>query len=129
MKVEVDVVVPGTPSARDQRRRKMLYFAVANVISGILAAAIFYLLLVGIPEGRGFDHAMDRVRGFLRSHMGISALAASTPFFASLLVGQYEARRARARRARNAIAERRTALAAELAEEQASRDAHRSARR
>jgi hypothetical protein len=124
--VQVDVIRPGTPSAADQRRRKIIYFLIANVISFALAAGIFLVLLLGIPEGRGFDHAMDRVRVFLRSHMGISALAASTPFFASLLVGQYEARRARARRARKEAEERRAQLAEEFAIEQAEREARRA---
>ena len=126
MKVDIDVIRPGTPSEADQRRRKLLYFIIANVISVVVAAGIFLVLLVGIPEGRGFDRAMAAVRGFLRSHMGISALAASTPFFASLLVGQYEARRARARRARHEAEERRARLQAEFAVEQAARAARRA---
>ena len=124
--IEVDVIRPATPSAADERRRKMIYFGIANVIAVLVAAAIFLVLLVGIPEGQGFDHAMDRVRVFLRSHMGVSALAASTPFFASLLVGQYEARRARARRARAAAVERRTEIAQELAVEAAARESRRA---
>ena len=126
MKVEVDVIRPATPSAGDARRKKWFWFAVANVISFALAAGIFALLLVGIPEGQGFDQAMDRVRQFLRSHMGISALAASTPFFASLLVGQYEARRGRARRMRREAEERRQQVAEELARDEAVREARRA---
>ncbi|HEX2572871.1 MAG TPA: hypothetical protein VH877_25190 [Polyangia bacterium] len=126
MKVDIDVIRPGTPSEADQRRRKLLYFIIANVISVAVAAGIFLVLLVGIPEGQGFDHVMAEVRAFLRSHMGISALAASTPFFASLLVGQYEARRARARRARKEAEERRARLEEEFATEQAQRAARRT---
>jgi hypothetical protein len=122
----LDVVQPGVPSAADQRRRKILYFLIANVIAFAIAAGIYLALLIGIPEGRGFDHAMDRVRLFLRSHMGLTALAASTPFFASLLVGQYEARRAQARRRRREAEERRAQLAEEFAREQAAREARRA---
>lgn len=129
MKVDVDVVKPATPSAADARRRKLIWFILANVVAIAIAAGIFALLLVAIPEGQGFDHAMERVRGFLRSHMGLGALAASTPLFAALLVGQYEARRARARRARKEAEERRAQQLAELDQDRAEREARRAAGR
>lgn len=125
MKVEVDVIKPGTPSAADQQRRKLVYFVVANLVAFAIAAAIFAALAI-IPEGRSFDGAMGAVQRFFASHMGIAALAASTPFFASLLVGQYEMRRARARRARKEAEERRAQVAEELASEQAAREARRA---
>jgi hypothetical protein len=124
IKVDIDVIRPATPSAADQKRRKILFFVIANVVSVVIAAGILLMLFV-VPEGRGFDHALDHVRLFLRSHMGVTALAASTPFFASLLVGQYEARRARARRARKEAED----LRARLTEERATQDAARAARR
>jgi hypothetical protein len=96
MRVEVDVIRHATLSAGDARCKKWFWFAIANVVSFALAGGIFAVLLVGLPEGLGFDQAMDRVRQFLRSHMGVFSLAASTPFFASLIVGQDEAGRARA---------------------------------
>ena len=124
--LEVDVIKPATPSLADQQRRKLIYFVFANLVSFALAAGIFYLLGFGIPEGHGFDHAMGRVQRFFSSHMGIAALAASTPFFASLLVGQYEMRRARARRKRNEAAERRAEIARDLEAEDAQRAARRA---
>jgi hypothetical protein len=125
VKVEVDVIKPGTPSAADQRRRKVIYFAIANLVALGIAVAIF-ALLAWIPEGHGFDGAMGAVSRFLGSHMGLAALAASTPFFASLLVGQYEMRRARARRARKEAEERRQRIEEELAVEEAARAARRA---
>ena len=125
VKVEVDVIKPGTPSQADQRRKKAVYFIIANLVALAAAVAIFGLL-AWIPEGRSFDGAMARVSRFLGSHMGVAALAASTPFFASLLVGQYEMRRARARRARKEAEERRARIEEELAVEQAARAARRA---
>ncbi len=125
MKVEVDVIKPATPSAADQQRRKVVYFVIANLVAFTIAAGIFAALAL-IPEGRSFDGAMGAVQRFFGSHMGVAALAASTPFFASLLVGQYEMRRARARRARKEAEERRARIAGELAAEQAARDARRA---
>jgi hypothetical protein len=124
--VSVDVIRPATPSAEDLRWRKVAWFALANVIALAIAGAIFALLLVGISEGGGFDRAMERFRYFLRSHMAVAALAAATPFFASLLVGQYEMRRARARRRRKEAEERRERIAAELEADRAARAARRS---
>jgi hypothetical protein len=126
MKVDVDVIQPARPSHAEQQGKKLAWFIVANVVSFAIAGGIFYLLGFGIAEGRGFDHAMGRVQRFFSSHMGVAALAASTPFFASLLVGQYEMRKARARRARQAAEERRRTLAEELATEQAAREARRA---
>ncbi|MSP63624.1 MAG: hypothetical protein EXR72_25425 [Myxococcales bacterium] len=124
--VEVDVIQPATPSLADQQRRKLIYFVIANLLSLVLAAGIFYLLGFGIAEGSAFDHAMGGVQRFFSSHMGIAALAASTPFFASLLVGQYEMRRARARRKRNEATERRAETTRDLATEDAMRAARRA---
>ena len=126
MKIEVDVIQPATPSLTDYRARKALYFAIANLIAFVIAGGIFAFLMFGIPEGRGFDHAMDAVRGFLRSHMAMAALAAATPFFASLLVGQYEMRRARARRKRKEAVDRRQEIEASLAADRAARAARRA---
>lgn len=123
MKVDVDVIRPGTPSAADQSRRKALYFLIANIVSFAIAGGIFYLLAFGITEGRGFDRVMAKVQGFFSSHMGIAALAASTPFFASILVGQYEARRARARRKRKEAEDKRAEITAELETDRAARRA------
>jgi hypothetical protein len=123
VRIQVDVVRPSTPSAADYRWRKLVYFGIANLVAFAIAAGIFGYLMFGIPEGRGFDHAMDEVRRFLRSHMAVAALAASMPFFASLLVGQYEMRRARARRKRKEAEERRAQAALEQAAERAAREA------
>ncbi len=126
MKVDVDVIRPATPSVADQQRKKLIYFIIANLISFGVAAGIFVLLGFGIPEGRGFDHAMGGVQHFFSSHMGIAALAASTPFFASLLVGQYEMRKARAKRKRKEAEELRAKAVEELAADQAAREARRA---
>jgi hypothetical protein len=125
VKIDVDVIKPGTPSAADQRRRKVVYFAIANLVALAIAAGIFALLAY-IPEGRGFDGAMAKVSRFFGSHMGVAALAASTPFFASLLVGQYEMRRARARRARKEAEEKRREHQEQLLLEEAARAARRA---
>jgi hypothetical protein len=55
----------------------------------------------------------------------VAALAASLPFFASLLVGQFEMRKARARRARKEAEEKR----AQLEEARAAQEAERAVRR
>ena len=126
LKIEFDVVRPTVPSEADQSRRKLIYFAIANLVAFLIAAGIFALLLVGIREGQGFDTAMGSVQRFFASHMGVAALAASTPFFASLLVGQYEMRRARARRARKEAEDKRARQLGELVEERAIREARRA---
>jgi hypothetical protein len=125
MKVEVDVVKPATPSAAELGRKKALYFGLANVVAFAVAGAIFAALAF-IPEGHGFDHAMGRVQRFLSSHMAVAALAASTPFFASLLVGQYEMRRARAKRKRKEAEELRAEAERQLALDEAARLARRA---
>ncbi len=127
VKIDVDVIQPGTPSAADQQRRKVSYFVVANVIAFGVAVAIFVGLAL-IPEGHGFDRAMGGVQHFFSSHMGVAALAASTPFFASLLVGQYEMRRARARRKRQEAEAQRQKIGAELARDEEERVARRITR-
>ena len=126
IQIEVDVIQPATPSVTDYRARKALYFAIANLIAFAIAGGIFAFLMFGIPEGHGFDHAMDSVRAFLRSHMGVAALAAATPFFASLLVGQYEMRRARARRKRKEAVDRRQEMEAALVADRAARNDRRN---
>jgi hypothetical protein len=128
VEVKIDRVEPARPSERDLRMRKLLYFLLANLIALAIAGGIFGFLMFGIPEGRGFDQAMAVVRRFLRSHMSVAALAASLPFFASLLVGQYEMRRARARRRRQEAEERRARIERELAEQRLARE-QRAARR
>jgi hypothetical protein len=128
MKVEldVDVVRPGTPSAADLKRRKLTYFAVANVVSVLGCVAIFALFLL-VPEGSGFDRAMGSIWRFLRRHETVAVLAASLPFFASLLVGQFEMRKARAKRARREAEEKRARLEEERAEQERARAARRAA--
>ena len=126
MKVEIDVIEPARPSLADQRLRKLVYFAVANLVSVAIAVGIFWGLGFGIADGGRFDRALGLVHRFLSSHMGVTALAASTPFFASLLVGQFEMRKARARRARQEAEARRERIAAELDAEQAARAARRA---
>ena len=126
IQLEVDEIKPATPSATDYRLRKAIYFGLANLLAFAIAGGIYLFLMFGIPEGRGFDQAMDAVRRFLRSHMAVAALAAATPFFASLLVGQYEMRRARARRKRQEAEERRKQLTADLEADRAAREQRRA---
>src|SRR5439155_1339159 len=99
VKLEVDVIRPATPSAQDQQRRKLVYFAIANLIAIGLGCGIFWAFMA-FPEGTAFDRVMGAIWRFLRRHETVAVLAASLPFFASLLVGQFEMRRARARRQR-----------------------------
>ena len=126
VQVEIDTIKPATPSATDYRLRKAIYFGLANLLAFAIAGGIYLYLMFGIPEGRGFDQAMDAVRRFLRSHMAVTALAAATPFFASLLVGQYEMRKARARRRRQEAEDRRRQVEADLAADRARRAARRA---
>ena len=125
MKVEVDVLKPATPSAADQNRKKMAYFAVANLVAVIFCVLIFWAFLAW-PEGSKFDGAMGTIWRFLRRHETVAALAASLPFFASLLVGQFEMRKARAKRARREAEEKRVRLEAERAQQEAERLARRA---
>jgi hypothetical protein len=124
MKVEVDVIKPATPSANDLQRKKVTYFAIANLIAVLVGVGIFWAFLA-MPEGTSFDGAMGAIWRFLRRHETVAALAASLPFFASLLVGQFEMRKARARRARREAEEKRARLEAERLAQQAERDARR----
>jgi hypothetical protein len=126
LELDVDVIRPATPSANDQNRKKMTYFAVANLVAVLFCVAIFWFLLA-YPEGGNFDGAMGSVWRFLRKHETVAALAASLPFFASLLVGQFEMRKARARRARNEAVEKRARLESERAAQEAERAARRLA--
>ena len=48
MKVEVDVIKPATPSAADQNRKKMIYFAVANLVAVIFCVLRMLAILVRI---------------------------------------------------------------------------------
>jgi hypothetical protein len=120
MKVEVDVIKPATPSAADQNRKKMIYFAVANLVAVIFCVLIFWAFLAW-PEGTKFDGAMGTIWRFLRRHETVAALAASLPFFASLLVGQFEMRKARAKRTRREAEEKRVRLESERAQQEAER--------
>jgi hypothetical protein len=120
VKIEVDTIRVKTPSAADQRRLKMLYFAVANLLAVALGAGIFWLFMV-VPEGAPFDRAMRSIWLFLHRHETVAALAASLPFFASLLVGQFEMRKARAKRARKEAEEKRARIEAERIAQQAER--------
>jgi hypothetical protein len=124
VKVEVDVIRPATPSENDLRRRKLTYFAIANLLAVVFCVGIFWAF-IAIPEGTTFDGAMGSVWRFLRRHETVAALAASLPFFASLLVGQFEMRKARARRARKEAEEKRV----RLEEARAAQEAERAARR
>jgi hypothetical protein len=125
VKVEVDVIRPATPSAADLQRRKLAYFIAANMLSVALCAAIFWLFMA-VPEGTGFDTVMGSIWRFLRRHETVAVLAASLPFFASLLVGQFEMRKARARRARREAEEARARREAERVAQQAERVARRA---
>jgi len=124
MKVEVDVIRPATPSAADLKRKKMTLFVVANLIAIAIGVGIFWLFMA-VPEGTEFDTVMGSIWRFLRKHETVAVLAASLPFFASLLVGQFEMRKARAKRARKEAEEKRV----RLEEERATQEAERLARR
>lgn len=123
VKVEVDVIRPSTPSASDEQRRKMIYFAIANLVAIAFCVGLFWAFLA-YPEGTELDGVMGASWRFLRKHETVAALAASLPFFSSLLVGQYEMRRARARRARKEAEEKRARIESERAAQQAARRGH-----
>ena len=127
VKIELDVIRLATPSAADQQRRKLFYFVIANLVAVAVGGGIFWLFMV-LPEGAGFDHGMSTLWRFLRRHETVAVLAASLPFFASLLVGQFEMRKARARRARNEAVEKRERLERERAEQESERRARVAAR-
>jgi hypothetical protein len=120
----VDVIRPSTPSAADQQRKKLFYFGVANVVAIAIGVGIFWLFMV-VPEGTSFDTTMGAIWRFLRRHETVAALAASLPFFASLLVGQFEMRKARAKRQRREAEEKRAHLERERVVQQAERLARR----
>jgi hypothetical protein len=124
VKVEVDVIRPATPSANDQKKKKMTYFVVSNLIAVVIGVGIFWVFLAA-PEGTGFDSVMGSIWRFLRKHETVAVLAASLPFFASLLVGQFEMRKARAKRARKEAEEKRV----RLEEQRAAQEEERAARR
>jgi hypothetical protein len=76
-----------------------------------------------VPEDAPFDRGMHAIWRFLHRHETVAALAASLPFFASLLVGQFEMRKARARRARKEAEEKRARIENERAAQEAARRA------
>jgi hypothetical protein len=125
MKVEVDVIRPATPSAADLKRKKLSYFIVANLIAVVLGVGIFWAFMA-VPEGTGFDTVMGAIWRFLKRHETVAVLAASLPFFASLLVGQFEMRKARAKRARKEAEEKRDRMALEIAAQEAERQKRRA---
>jgi hypothetical protein len=120
VKLEVDHVRPSTPSAADLRRMKAIYFVGANLIAVALGVGVFWAFMV-VPEGTAFDRGMGSIWQFLHRHETVAALAASLPFFASLLVGQFEMRKARARRARKEAEEKRARLEVERLAQEAAR--------
>src|SRR5262245_26805720 len=122
VQIEIDTITPRTPSAADQRRLKILYFAVANLIAVAIGVGIFWAFMV-VPDGATFDRGMRSIWLFLHRHETVAALAASLPFFASLLVGQFEMRKARARRARKEAEEKRSRLEAERQAQETARRA------
>jgi hypothetical protein len=125
MKVEVDVIRPSTPSAGDLKRKKMTYFVVSNVLAVAIGVGIFWTFMA-VPEGTGFDTFMGAIWRFLRKHETVAVLAASLPFFASLLVGQFEMRKARAKRARKEAEEKRSRVEEDLLVQEAERAARRA---
>ena len=125
VKLEVDVIRPATPSAADLKRKKLSYFVVANLVAVVVGVGIFWAFMV-VPEGTGFDTVMGAIWRFLRRHETVAVLAASLPFFASLLVGQFEMRKARAKRARKESEEKRARLEGEIAAQEAERAARRA---
>jgi hypothetical protein len=126
VQVEVDVIRPATPSANDQKKKKLTYFVVSNILAVVIGVGIFWVFLAA-PEGTGFDSFMGSIWKFLRKHETVAVLAASLPFFASLLVGQFEMRKARAKRARKESEEKRARLEGERAAQEAERAARRAA--
>jgi hypothetical protein len=122
--LQVDVIRPATPSANDLQRKKISYFVLANLVAIAVGGGIFCLFLV-LPEGTSFDSGMSSIWRFLRRHETVAVLAASLPFFASLLVGQFEMRKARARRTHKEAEDKRRERALELERQLADRAAGR----
>ena len=92
------------------------YFLLANVIAVAAGWAIYELVFFGAF----LDPLFQAVNRYFADHRVMGALAAATPFFASLLVGFGYARRGSRRRKREAAAE------AARAEAQDSRSISRS---
>lgn len=120
VEVKVDTIVPKTYSEADARRKKMTLFIAANLLSVAICVAIFWGVMA-VPEASPVDDAFHSIWGFLRRHETVAVLAASLPFFASLLVGQFEARKARARRMRVEAEQKRERIERERLEQQAAR--------
>ena len=81
-------------SFADARRKKVFNFIWLNVLSIGAMLILFGLVLYG-------DFATDFFQGawrWLSKHQVVMVLAASTPFFAALLVGRASAKKAKRRR-------------------------------
>src|SRR5262245_39406744 len=87
-----------TPPASDPpapgQRSRATTFIIANLVAIGGMLAIFYLVMFGEFLNRPFHGTLN---WFLR-HETLMVLAASTPFFASLLVGWASSKKARRRR-------------------------------
>lgn len=87
-----EVPVVRTPGAR----RALLWFSIYNAIAVAVMVAIYQL----VYHGTFMDPVFRVTYEYFRKHEVQAVLAASMPFFASLLVGLGYARRAAKRRAR-----------------------------
>jgi hypothetical protein len=82
----------------DARTKKVWNFVWLNVLAIGGTLALFYLIL----ELDSLTVVFTAAWRWLSRHQVIMALAASTPFFAALLVGRASAKKARRRREREA---------------------------
>jgi uncharacterized membrane protein len=81
-------------SFADTRRKKVFNFLWLNILSFAAVVLIFVLVLYG-DFTTGFFASAWR---WLSNHQVVMVLAASTPFFAALLVGRASAKKAKRRR-------------------------------
>jgi hypothetical protein len=101
---------------QDARAKKVWNFVWLNVLAVGATLLLFFLILYGDATTRVFASTWD----WFSDHQVLMALAASTPFFAALLVGRASA--AKAKRKRLAEARR-------LADEEAARAREARAKR
>jgi MFS family permease len=121
----VTAVTPETEDKKDwsfgdPRRKKLFNFIWLNVLSIAAMLAIFFAVLYGDFLTGAFAASWR----WLSNHQVVLVLAASTPFFAALLVGRASSRKAKRKRLAEArrVADEEAAAARRAREERRARE-------